>query len=182
MSIKLPIPVLKDAPPSKYGKEQKTLVEPFTYYFTQRGIWNVIRVPKGFTYDGSSIPGIDLSFILSAMGIPFASDLIPTHLHEIIGEPFEPTFRESGLVHDFIYAKHGKIQRYHWVMPEGKNGSNSTSEDWYHPNYEWSRLSADKLFREMLLRYGAHFGNVAEPRAHACYEAVRNFGGFFWND
>lgn len=182
MSLKLPIPQLTSAPDSKYGKEQRKLTEDFHYYFTKKGQWNVIRCPKGFVFDGSSIPSLDLSFLLSAMGISFVSELLPTHLHEIIGEPFEQTWLECGLVHDFIYSKHGKIQKYHWVLPEGMNGSNSTSDDWYHPNYEWSRISADKLFREMLLRYGKQNGNVSEPRAHAAYEAVRNFGGFFWKD
>lgn len=162
-SIKLPEPnAIKLDKRSPYGMKQRKLNERFVYYWLKNNQWNCIAVRNGFTYDGATIPNYDFR--------PIPVDLTA------FGGPFDYGWNSCGLVHDWIYSRKGENINHH-CLPTGLKGSESSPEDWYKTNYTWSRLSADKLFRAMLIRYG-----VPHWKAQSAYEAVRVFGKHFWDD
>lgn len=113
-----------DIRPVKENGDLYELQEDYTYHG--------ITVPKGFRYDGASVPRLALT--------PFGFQRDGIH-------------RAAALVHDWMYAKRGRIEEHN----------------------RYSREDADRIFREMLIGSGVKNWHVA-----IAYAFVRAFGWIVW--
>lgn len=126
------------------------LNEDYEYVWITNNVVNKIKVPKGFRYDGATVPRI----LWSITGI------LPDGPH-----------RAGTLLHDWIYKFEGNL-------PEGSHTFISYNEYNLTPNFhkvigKWSRKDADKLARKMWVEAGVKSSNLM-------YLFVRIFGFFFW--
>lgn len=81
-----------------------------------------LRVPKGFQFDGASVPRP----LWSITGIR------PDGLH-----------RAAALVHDYLYEYEGKL-------PPGSHTYLDTDGEWKSIDYRWTRKEADRIFCRLL--------------------------------
>lgn len=100
------------------------LNEDYTYVWIQRNIVTQITVPKGFTYDGASVP----RFLWSLSGLTR-----------------DGLIRAAALVHDWIYMNDGALPEC--SMREFNKG-------WTCISGRWTRKDSDKLFLKMMLEAG----------------------------
>jgi hypothetical protein len=102
------------------------LVEQYAYHWDLGGTRNRIVIPRGFTYDGASVPR--LAWTLSG--------ITPDGL-----------IRAAALVHDWIYRHKGRL-------PQGSQQYREGNEPWQDAYGAWSRRDADRLFARIMREAG----------------------------
>ena len=132
--------------PRRLGIHLWILVEDYLFQFTLRGRTYTILIPKGFIWDGASIPRVAWSLIGATNGGPM---LLPSLLHDVL-------YRSSGL------AKfHGQ---------EGLPMITCIDND--GENLFFSRSLSDTVFLDILL-WTEEFKKV---QCRLCWRAVHHFG------
>lgn len=109
------------------------LAHDYEWRWKRKGKAYRIYVPKGFEYDGASVPR--LAWTLSG--------LTPDGL-----------IRAAALIHDWIYEHKGKLPKGSWQVKDGK---------WRDVGTVWKRKHADKIFKTIMLESGVsrYRANVA---------------------
>lgn len=105
-----------------------SLVEDFTYEWTDKGTNYKIIIPKDFVTDGASIP----RFCWSLTG------LIPSGVH--LG---------AAVVHDYLYEHRG-----HLVRGELSFGKSERYDFWIVCASDWNRKECDDMFRRIMTDAG----------------------------
>ncbi len=123
----MPLQVLAqpDSRPIKGGYE---LYEAYDYRWEHHGVRYSLVVPRGFRYDGASVPRI----VWTLTGI------LPDGL-----------IRAGALIHDWLYANGGSLPFLSFSMHVPKPGG---WEDM--PSAKWSRKAADRMFGRLLREAG----------------------------
>ncbi len=103
------------------SEEDYILDENYAYEWDINGIPQRINIPKGFIYDGASVPRLLWS----------VSGLTPDGL-----------IRAAALVHDWIYNFEG-------MLPEGSYQYFQDGQ-WKQVHGKWKRKDADRLFARMM--------------------------------
>ena len=102
------------------------LVEQYVYEWDVNDCKNRITIPRGFTYDGASVPRIAWT----------VSGLRPDGL-----------IRAAALVHDWIYMHKGKL-------PNGSQKYFDKVRSWRDAYGFWTRKDTDRLFARIMREAG----------------------------
>ena len=126
------------------------LFEEWTYTWEKDGVTRRLVLPKGFRYDGASVP----RFLWSVIG------LRPDGL-----------IRAAALVHDFLYFYGGKV-------PSGSYQILNDNDEWDNLESEediWTRKNSDRIFVRLMREFG-----VSKIKRRLAYYGVRSFGWRFF--
>lgn len=104
------------------------LYEPYTYIWAHNGIRYKITVPKGFEYDGASVPRICWS---------------------LTGIRPDGLIRAAATIHDFLYEHQGQLPAESFLSTTKFMGSEMKPV-----NKTWSRKQSDQLFARLLREKG----------------------------
>ena len=126
------------------------LEELYVYEWTHNDTSYRLHIPKGFEYDGASIPRVAWS---------------------IIGMGRDGLHRAAALVHDYIYHYDGKMPVGAISRKEGGKWSPMLFAN------KFSRKDADKMFCRMLRETEPP---VKPWKRKVVYWAVRAFGWAYW--
>jgi hypothetical protein len=130
------------------------MLEDFNYEYGINGILYRLTVPKGFVFDGTSVPRITWTI----------SGITP-------GGPEIP----ASAVHDMLYVTKGKVNN---TMELGHTHffKKDARDSWQVvANSVWTRKQSDKIFARILGEIG-----VPKKRRRLMYRAVRFFGWIPW--
>lgn len=131
------------------------LREDYTYEYKHDGTLYRLTVPKGFKYDGSSVPWFLWWTGLRPDGLVRAAACLHDWLYSMSNDYPTPGNRDS----------HYYYIRYH------KGG------EWIPQSKPWTRKQADKLFARAMREAG-----YAKWKRRAAYIAVRLFGWVPWGN
>ena len=124
--IKQPYNMPIDGRPHGLKRDQTyLLMAEYIYKWDKNGETYRIVVPKGFIYDGASIPRL---------------------VWTLTGMRPDGLLRAAALVHDFLYEHKGKMPKGTYQMRSDKRYTDL--------NDQWSRKNADKMFARILKESG----------------------------
>lgn len=133
---------------------QYRLRENYVYEWMNDGRHNRLVIPKGFVYDGASIPRVFWFFGLRIDGL----------------------IRSAALCHDWLYSLSGDFQsrgnrgsHFYYIQYQDDQGA------WVEQSRPWTREQADLLFARVMREAG-----YAKWKRRAAFIAVRLFGWLAW--
>lgn len=132
------------------------LVKSFVFKWDDDGRLFRITIPKGFVFDGASVPRICWTL----------TGLLPTGIH--LG---------AACIHDYLYQKRGRLnQREVCLRRLDKNTEVREEDKWLPVQGVWDRKQCDDMFLKVMKVAGETMW-----KAQTMYWAVRTFGAAAWD-